>query len=325
MKFSKIILFGLSIFLSCKEKNGYVEYHGEAQGTTFLIKYHTAEEKELQEEIDSIFNRMDALFSGYKEDSYVSRFNSSKEGLPVDYDFLDLWEKCWELSIETDGYFDPTLSPVIKIYREMKSQSIDSASIEEALSHTGMPLVIHSGDSLKKKDPHLKIDLDAVAQGYTVDVLSRFLEKQGSDNYLIEVGGEVYAKGKNEKNKKWTIGIDKPIQGERKMLTTIEMDGSSMATSGNYRKFKEIGGKKVGHILNPKSGYPMETNVLSVSVISRFCYRADALATALMNRSVADIKDFDAGNNDVQIILVEVADSDTLIYVSPELSEKIKL
>jgi thiamine biosynthesis lipoprotein len=324
MKYSYYFIL-LLVLLACKPQKGYKVYSGEAQGTTFLIKYESTTGYEFDEEIDSIFQSLDQSFSTYLSGSVISDFNQSENGVLVDRVFADLWEKCWELNIETDGYFDPTLSTVFEAYESMSKDILDSNLVYEALQHTGMPLVSLKGDSLIKRDTRVKINLNAVAQGYTVDILSEFLSGKGINNFMVEVGGEVYAIGKNDKGLTWTIGIDKPIEQGRQLITTLKLDAMSMATSGNYRKFKEIDGKKMGHIINPKTGFPGYSNILSVSVLTRYCYRADALATGLMNMSSQEIKEFDQNMNDVQLILIELNEGDTSIYVSRELREKVSL
>ena len=166
---------------------------------------------------------------------------------------------------------------------------------------------------------------DAIDWVQLISDLLQLIEGKGINNFMVEVGGEVYAIGKNDKGLTWTIGIDKPIEQGRQLITTLKLDAMSMATSGNYRKFKEINGKKMGHIINPKTGFPGYSNILSVSVLTRYCYRADALATGLMNMSSQEIKEFDQNMNDVQLILIELNEGDTTIYVSRELREKVGL
>jgi len=324
MWYNYFIIFLLTL-LACKEQSGYKVYSGEAQGTTFLIKYESFTGEKYDEGIDSIFLSMDQNFSTYLSGSIVNNFNLSENGIVVNPVFIDLWEKCWELNIETDGYFDPTLSRVFEAYDSMSKDIFDSALIFDALLHTGMPLISLKSDSLIKRDPAVKINFNAIAQGYTVDLIADYLAGEGIKNYMVEVGGEVYANGKNEKGKIWRIGIDKPIERGRHLISTLNLSAMSLATSGNYRKFVEIGGKKMGHIINPKTGFPGYSNILSVSVLTRYCYRADALATGLMNMSSREIKEFDQEMDDIQIVLIELNEGDTSIYVSPGLRENVSL
>ncbi len=314
----RIVMFFViaGLVLGCGRQGEYEVISGEAQGTTFSIKFKNKAELDLEEDIDSILVSMDMLFSTYVDKSMISEFNRSTIGIEVNDEFIDLWEKCWELNIESDGYFDPTLSPVFDVYTKMKETGLDSSLIEEALSHTGMHLVSLQDKNLIKKDRNLRLNLNAVAQGYSVDIISEFLDNKGIKNYMVEIGGELYARGKNDKGKVWTIGVDKPKDGPRELIGSIELDGLSMATSGNYRKFVEVDGKRMGHIINPRTGFPGYSNILSISVLAENCYRADALATALMTRSSEEIKEFDDSTDDIQIILIELIEKDTSIYIS---------
>lgn len=322
MRLISILLICVYLF-SCQSADQYLVYYGEAQGTTFSIKYRSSQGENFKPEIDSILALMDHLFSGYISTSLVSELNSSGKGILMDDRFKDLWEKCWELNIKSDGFFDPTLAPLLEVYKKMDKDQFDSSLIFRALESTGMQLFSIIGDSLVKKNVSAKLDFDGVAQGYTVDIIRDFMLNNGISDLLIEIGGEVYAIGKNDKGENWTIGIDKPVAGERKLIAKIRADGMSLATSGNYRKFREIEGKNVGHIMNPKTGFPAYTNVLSVSVISKECYYADAMATALMNLDSEEIRAFDNDNADISVVIVEFINGDTTLYVSPELSNYI--
>lgn len=306
----------IAFFIACSPSNGYEVYTGEAQGTTFSIKHRAVNDENYSDQVDSILNDFDKYFSTYLEHSLISRFNDSEKGIEINKDFVDLWEKCWELYIESDGYFDPTLKPVIEAYSNMKDISVDTLMIEKALQHTGMPLISLRNDSLIKKDPNVRIDLNAVAQGYSVDILFEFLRSRGLKDIMVEVGGELRTMGRNPGGKVWKIGIDQPVTGERKLFASLKLKNTSMATSGNYRKFRVIDGRSIGHIINPKSGFPEESSLLSVSVLTEECYRADALATALMCRKLEDVIDFDRSNDDVSMILIYLQNSDTLVYKS---------
>lgn len=324
MRSSNLIFTLFVLMSSCQQKGEYIEYHGEAQGTTFSIKYKDKAQRDFEEEIDSILNRMDLLFSTYVETSQISEFNKSALGVEIDPLFSDLWEKCWELNIESDGYFDPTLKPVFEAYGNMDKDVLDSGMIQKALTQTGMVLIRQEDNMLIKKDKAVRIDLNAVAQGYSADCLMEFFQEQGIRDAMIEIGGEVRVSGKNPRNKPWVIGIDKPIMGKRALMATIQLDDEAMATSGNYRKFEVIDGKSVGHIINPKTGFPSETSVLSVSVIAKDCYRADALATALMSRDRNEIVEFDQDSDDVSLLAIYLTEEgDTAVYFSEKL--KIKL
>ena len=319
MKWVKTALYAVVILgMSCGEHEGFRSYHGDAQGTTFSIKYDY-KTHDLEDEVDSILESMDDHFSTYKENSMISLVNQSSAPVEVDDIFTDLWEKCWDLNITSNGYFDPTLGPVLNLYNfdSEKEVSIDSSKIEEALRQTGMHLINIQNNKLNKRNKDVKLNLNAVAQGYSVDVIADFMEGIGVKNYMVEIGGELRVRGVNDKGETWIIGIDKPLlKQERELLLKLPLKDLSLATSGNYRKFKRINGKNAGHIINPQTGYSEQSNVLSVSVLSSSCYEADGMATAFMNMHVEDIIQIEADSPDLSVIVIYLESSDTLIYTS---------
>jgi thiamine biosynthesis lipoprotein len=320
MRWVKKALIALVIVaISCGEHEGFRAYQGEAQGTTFSIKYDYPNH-DFEDEFDSILNSMDLHFSTYLEGSMISQINGSDKPVMVDELFIDLWEKCWDINITTNGYFDPTLEPVLAIYNFDNNQElyVDSTVVEEALKLTGMHLVRIQNNELTKKNKDVKLNFNAVAQGYSVDVVAEFLERKNATNYMVEIGGELRVKGVNDKNKPWTIGIDKPLLNQpRELLLKTSLRDMSLATSGNYRKFKTINGGNFGHIINPKTGYAEQSTVLSVSVLARSCYRADAMATAFMNMQVNNIIEMERDDPDLSVIVIYLESSDTTVYVSP--------
>ena len=324
MKWYRIFLPVLFI-ASCTDTGLVKEYNGEAQGTTFSIKYYG--EGNVEDGIDSILKLADDHFSTYLEHSMVSRLNASNDGISVDSLFTDLWEKCWDVNILSNGAFDPTLGPVLDLYKfgEHKDISVDSSEVSRALAETGMHLLGIRNGLASKKIPALKLDFNAIAQGYTVDLICDKLIEDGLSSFLVEIGGELRTRGKKEGKSPWMIGIDKPVNGQRKLMAKLPLVNQAMATSGNYRKFREVNGEVVGHILDPRTGFSKKTNILSVSVIHPKCYYADALATAFMNMKLEDIKDMDGDDRDLQVVVIYTLKGDTLTYSSPGLRvEEIK-
>jgi thiamine biosynthesis lipoprotein len=320
MRFNVFLILSFVLW-SCGDKSSYEQYHGEAQGTTFSISYDFSED--MEDEVDSVFNSMDALFSTYVQNSEVKKFNEAENRVKLDPDFFDLWEKCWELNIETDGLFDPTLGPLLSLYKK-SPENLDSNDVERALELTGLPLIRRNDLLLSKDKAEVSLNFDAVAQGYTVDKISELFEAKGIENYMIEVGGEIRAKGRNALNKTWVIGIDKPLGGNRReIILAIQLDDKAMATSGNYRKFYVIDGQSFGHILNPKTGFPERSNILSMTVFSDECYKADAYATAMMSLSLEEIKDWSENKPDISVIALYTNGTDTLSYMSRNLESLI--
>lgn len=278
----------LTLLASCgKEKPTYTTLAGKAQGTTFTITYQDSLARDFSQPIDSLFRLMDKSMSLWDSASVISRMNRNEQGVVADEHFIAVFEKARSISETTDGIFDATVGPLVKAWGFSIKKGLpppDSAQVNSLRQLVGFQKIRLENGVLQKADPRMEIDFNAIAQGYTVDVMADFLEKNGVKNYLVEIGGEVRAAGVNERGSVWNIGIDKPVENEkgRPLQTTIALSGKSLATSGSYRKFVERDGKKFSHAIDPKTGYPITHNLLSVSVIADDCTTADAYATAFL-------------------------------------------
>jgi thiamine biosynthesis lipoprotein len=208
-----------------------------------------------------------------------------------------------------------------------KKTTQDSIKIDNLLHFVGYKMLKLEGNKIIKAKPGIKIDFNAIAQGYTVDVLANYLESKGINNYLVELGGELKAKGKKE-NEDWKVGIDKPDEkaSERKLEAVINLKNKALATSGNYRKFYEEGGQKFSHIINPKTGYPAQQNLLSVTVIANDCITADAYATAFMVMGLKKSIRFLEDNKDLKLEVYFIYDENGnwKTYASESLKKWIK-
>ena len=261
---------------------------GNAQGTTWQITWLSENNTAHKEAIDSIFKKIDLSLSTYISSSIISRMNRNDTGVIADDHFITVFRKSIEISEKTEGLFDVTIAPIINAwgFGFTKKARIDSMDIDNLLDCVGYKLVRLEGRKLVKDKPSSMLDFNAIAQGYTVDVLSSYLESEGITNYLVELGGEVRAKGQKHQNKYWTVGIDQPNETTtegRPLKAIIKLKDRSLATSGNYRKFYIEDGKKYAHIIDPHTGYPAKNNLLSATVVAGDCATADAYATAFMS------------------------------------------
>ncbi|MCS6980627.1 MAG: FAD:protein FMN transferase [Flavobacteriales bacterium] len=270
-------------------------YSGYAQGTTFQVTYDTLAGI-LDREISDIFSKMDKACSLYDSNSAIVRFNRAVEKAEVDTLMASVLMLSKKIYQETHGAFNPAVFPLVKMwgFGPQGSQGPPISSV-----------VVPTGDSLKslinlegifldttedgkiwchKKVPHLQLDFNGIAQGYTVDLICGLLEKKGARNYLVEVGGEVRASGLNPQGQPWRIGIEKPTDHnlERQLYAVVNLSDMAMATSGSYRKFYIQEGVRRSHTISPFTGRPVTHNLLSVTVFCSTCARADALATAFM-------------------------------------------
>jgi thiamine biosynthesis lipoprotein len=265
---------------------------GYALGTTYAIKYEIKKAGEnYQENIESIFHEVNKSMSAYIPTSNISRVNRGEEDVIIDDYFRTVYDFSREVYQKTDGYFDPSVGALVNAWGfgpEKPINNLSKAQVDSIMEFTGFDKVSISAEGkVLKKHPSVTFDFNALGKGYSLDLIAKMFDEKGIQNYIIEVGGEIVAKGINtQKGKKWTIGIDSPIQEstERQYMEYLRIQDRAMATSGNYRKYRvdpETGEHYV-HILNAKTGYPMKNNVLSVSVLAENCMKADAYATAFM-------------------------------------------
>lgn len=280
----------ISVFISCgtDKPAPYRKIAGFTQGTTFHITYEDKANKDLSGQVDSIFRAFDLTFSEYIPNSIVSRINHNDSTVVLDDMFIEVYNKSVEINKETNGAFDLTVGPLVNAwgFGPEKKAKIDSSKIDSLLQYVGMQKIHLVGRKLIKDLQGIKIDVNSIAQGYSVDVVYRYFETLGIKNFMVEIGGEVRTKGKNPKGELWRIGVDKPGEGDKAagevLQTIILLDNKSVTTSGNYRKYFEENGQKFSHIIDPHSGYPYKNNLLSVTVIAKDGLTADGYDTPLM-------------------------------------------
>ncbi|MFS4455786.1 FAD:protein FMN transferase [Maribacter sp. 2304DJ31-5] len=287
-----IIVVGL-IFLmgSCGSNNELIRNQstGEALGTTFTIIYLANGTLNLDVEIDSVFMAVNSSLSTYIPNSDISKINRGDSTVRVDKMFKEVFKLSKKIHAQTNGYFDPTVGTLVNAwgFGPGKQIQMDSVTVDSLLNYVGFDKVsLSMEDRVAKKSPNIYFDFNAVAKGYAIDRIAVMLNDKGIGNYLVEVGGELVAKGKNLiKNKPWMVGIDDPEAGEERSLKVlINLEDRALASSGNYRKFRidQSTGKKYVHTINPKTGYTKDSYTLGVTILADDCATADAFATAFM-------------------------------------------
>ncbi len=284
---NNILLFTLVIFLliSC-EKTDFYKIEGETQGTTYHMIFE-GEQKNLKFSVDSILRAFDMSLSTYEPNSIISKINKGNK-VELDEYFKQMFYKAKEVTEKSDGAFDITVGPLINAYGfgYGKAKSvIDSSLIDSLLCYVGMDKVKIENNYLVKDNMNIKLSGNAIAQGQAVDVITKYFDKIGIKNYMVEIGGELKVKGLKY-GTKWRVGIDKPIEGSniagQELQSILAITNIAMATSGNYRKFYVKDGKKYSHSIDPKTGYPSCQNLLSATILAEDCMSADAYATACM-------------------------------------------
>lgn len=279
----------LIILLSCScgpERHEAIFIEGRAQGTMYRITCYGNDSLSLHAGIDSIFNVIDNSLSLYNENSLINKINRN-ESNSGDYHLINVLRQAIEFAEKTGGRFDFTVGGIVDEWNKAKKAKTipDSTMIDSLLNFTGYKLISISGDTVIKKDTRVRIDLNAIAQGYTVDVIADYLVNHGIKDYIIELGGEVKAGGHKAGGTNWAVGIEKPPDystAKGDAIEIFEISNKAMATSGSFRQYYTIGKNKYPHIIDPVTGRPVSHNLLSVTVISGKCSEADALATAFM-------------------------------------------
>lgn len=275
--------------LGCKPRpTPYTRLEGSAQGTTFRIVYADSLGRDFSQPVDSLFRVMDRSMSLWDSTSIISLFNAGNAAVRADAHFRAVFNKSREVSEATAGLFDVTVGPLVKAWGFSYKKGLpppDSAQVDSLLQLIGYQKVKLEEGELLKESPQINIDFNAIAQGYTVDVLADYLTSRGIRNYLVEVGGEVRAQGRNERGEIWRVGIDKPVsssESNRALQAVVSLNNKALATSGSYRKFIQRDGLKYSHAINPRTGFPITHSLLSVSVLANDCMTADAYATAFL-------------------------------------------
>ena len=226
-------------------------------------------------------------FSTYDKESIISKINSNQPTELSD-EFIICFKKGIEVSEKTDGAFDITAGAMVNAwgFGPEEKKKMTQEKVDSLIQITGYQKIKFQNRKIEKENPNIKIDMSAIAKGYTSDLIGSFLAEKGCKNYMVEIGGEVAAKGINERGKTWTIGINKPdesdILGSTGLQAKVKLTDHGLATSGNYRNFYVEDGKKYAHTIDPKTGYPVQHSLLSATVVANDCMTADAYATAFM-------------------------------------------
>jgi thiamine biosynthesis lipoprotein len=313
MKTYKILLFFtvLIIFLGCKNevKNEDFTLKGGVFGTSYKITYLQTK-KNYQKSLDSLFQIINKSVSTYIPTSDISKVNRGETSVNIDAIFTEVFQKSKKIHEETGGFFDPTVGNLVNAYGfgpEREQMDLTDDAIKAYMQFVGLDKVTLMEGRLIKTHPKVYLDFNSIAKGFAIDVVARFFNEKKIENYLIEIGGEIRAKGTKDNDKPWIIKLVDPINAEENEgFKVINLSDKSMATSGNYRKYRILdNGKKYVHTINPITGLAIESNLLSVSVIASIdCADVDAYATAFMAMGLEKTKEFLENNSKLEVILL---------------------
>jgi thiamine biosynthesis lipoprotein len=283
-----ILAIAGSLLSSCRQPANYITNRGFTQGTIYSITYESPDMTDYEEEIKQLLFDFSASLSTYLPTSIISRINQNDVTATVDDYFRTVFNKSAEVNKASDGVFDITIAPIVNLWGfgfTGKEPEMNPEKIDSLMQYVGMNKIRIEGDRVVKDLPGVMLDVNAIAKGYSVDVVGNFLKEKGCRNYLVNIGGEIVAKGVNASGIIWRVEVERPednaMFGQSKMAI-IRLNNRAMATSGNYRRFHEIDGVKYGHTFDAKTGYPAMHNLLSVTVVADDCITADAWATVYL-------------------------------------------
>ena len=314
-----IFLFSsLFTLISCKnEINTPIKLQGFVFGTSYNIIYYDVGIS-FEEEIIQLFEDVNNSISTYIPTSDISRINSGDSGVIVDAYFKEIFSKSERIFKETKGYFDPTVGNLVNAWGfgpEKPLNNLDSSSVKDLMKFVGFDKVTIENNQVIKKYSETYFDFNSIGKGYGLDIIARFLESKKIKNYLIEIGGEVRVKGTKPEGKIWTVQLENPnTDGTRSAYTYLQLTNSSMASSGNYRKFRMAPtGEKYVHTINPKTGFALESNLLAATVIAELdCADVDAYATAFMAMGLEKTVKFLEAKPYLKVVLIYVNEAGDL-------------
>lgn len=305
-------------FFSCSELKK-TSLSGLIFGTSYNIQFYSSGNSNYSNEIVDIFKEIDMSMSTYKKTSIISRVNNNNS-VQLDDHFKNVFSFSKKIYEITGGRFDPSIGLLVNYWGFGPEKFIPDSKINPndqftyLLSKTGFNR-FEIIDNKLSRPMDSYIDFNAIAKGYAVDEVAKFLKNKQIDNFLVEIGGEINSSGINiDKNKPWLVAIDMPrFDGDRSNYSSLELNNISLASSGTYRKFKiDSMGNRYAHIINPLTGYPTKTNILSVTVKASSCVEADAYATAIHSMNIEEIKDFFSFNNNISSLVIFENDKNEL-------------
>lgn len=285
-----LFFVAVAVFFLCydfpKDKE-YQHRDGLVFGTVYSITYSNSDNQDLSQQITNALDAVNNSLSMFNKESVISKINNNQP-VVLDSLFLTVWEKGQYVSRCTDGAFDMTVAPLVDLwgFGLKNREKVESVAVDSVRQYVGYDLAVLTDGVISKSYPEMRIDAGAIAKGYACDVVADTLEAYGCTDFCIEIGGELVVKGVNPKGANWHIAINKPLEDSlclnREIQDVIELTNCGMATSGNYRNYYEMDGKKYSHTIDPRTGYPVQHSLLSATIVAPDCMTADAWATACM-------------------------------------------
>lgn len=324
-----VLLIAGTIFV-IRQRNTMPYQHAEnfIFGTTYQVTYQY--DIDLGDSIKALLLKVDQSLSPFNEKSVISAINYN-ESVKPDKMFLDVYKQAMKISRETNGAFDITVAPLVNAwgFGFQKGEMPTPRQVDSLKAFVGYRKVSLVNGMISKEDPRMMIDCSAIAKGYGVDVVADFLRSRGVKNFMVEIGGEVVTQGVNSKQESWRIGVTKPTEdslatGSRELQTILNVNDIAMATSGNYRNFYYKDGKRYAHTIDPNTGYPVQHNILSATVLAKRCMVADAYATSFMVMGLDGAKEILRKHSDLMAyIIYDNGHGRNGVWISPSLEGHI--
>lgn len=308
-----LALIGLAFFVSCTPAPQQISVSGETMGTTYHIRYVTANPnhspERVKERVDAVLEQVNSQMSTYDPNSELSLFNQRKTAEPVvvSRSLETVVRRALEIAEETNGLLDVTVGPLVNLWGfgplGRPEQVPSEQQLQETRDQIGYQYLTVGNHQLTKAIPDLHVDLSTIAKGYGVDRVAILLEQMEIKNYLVEIGGEMRMRGTKPGEQPWRIAVEQPVSLDRAVQRIIEPGNNAVATSGDYRNYFEEDGTRYSHIIDPRTGYPIQHNLVSVTVITETCMDADAYATALTVMGAEEALEF-ANQKGLAVLLV---------------------
>lgn len=327
LAFLAFLIIATVLIIRHQQDMPYQQDSGMVFGTVYNITYQS--DQNLKKRIEEELQKVDNALSPFNEHSIISHINRNEE-TTLNNMFMDVFQLAQQISQETNGAFDITVAPLVNAwgFGFEKGTAPTPHAIDSIMKTVGYEKVSLTAGHIQKKDPRIKLDCSAIAKGYGSDVVARLLRKEGIQNFMVEIGGEIVTSGISPKRAPWRIGVTKPnddsLNVSQELQTVLNVTDKAMATSGNYRNFYYKNGRKYAHTINPKTGQPVQHNILSATVIAPSCAIADAYATSFMVMGLSGAKEILQKHPELMAYLIYNDEhGNYAVWYSPSMRDKI--
>ena len=325
--FLTLLIIGTVLIIRQQHNMPYQRYSDFVFGTTFTVTYQC--DSDMSQSIKAELMKVDYSLSPFNKESVITAINNNEDVKP-DKMFMDVFQLAMDVSRETDGAFDITVAPLVNAWGfGFKSGEKPTARQVDSLRQIiGYQKITVDHGKIRKQDPRMMLDCSAIAKGYGTDVVARLLRNRGVKNFMVEIGGEVVTCGVNPERVPWKVGVIKPeddsLSVSHELQTILNVTDIAMATSGNYRNFYYQGGKKYAHTIDPKTGYPVQHNILSATVLAKTCALADAYATSFMVMGLDKAQKVLERHPEMMVYFIyDDGQGKNAVWFSPSLKDKI--